>query len=124
VISVLDRLGAREQTAVDRVHDRSSSDHPSVKVAAVQALDGVLSARDLVELEINVALRVGVERDVHNVAVLLLGLEADFVLELLGPVLTHLPVTVLASLLSDWERIKRTQRDQTCYGEPRSDSPC
>ena len=61
VISDLDRLGAREQTAVDRVHNRSSSDHPPIKIAAVEPLDGVLSALDLVELEVDVALRVGVE---------------------------------------------------------------
>jgi hypothetical protein len=50
VISVLDRLGAREQTAVDRIHNRRSADHPSAKVPAVQTLDGVLAALDLVEL--------------------------------------------------------------------------
>lgn len=98
MISVLDGLGAREQTAVDRVHNRSSSDHPSVKVAAVESLDGVLSARNLVELEVDVALGVGVEGDVHDAAVLLRSFLPDFVLELLGPVLAHLPVAGLASL--------------------------
>lgn len=60
MISVLDRLGAREQTAVDRVHNRSSADHASTEVAAVEALDGVLPALHLVELEVDVALRVGI----------------------------------------------------------------
>jgi hypothetical protein len=60
VISVLDRLGAREQTAVDRIHNRRSADHPSAKVPAVQTLDSVLTALDLVELEVNVALGVGI----------------------------------------------------------------
>lgn len=91
MISVLDRLGAREQTAVDRVHNRSSSNHPAVKVAAVQTLDGVLSTLHLVELEVDVAGRVGVERDVDHVAVLLFGLLANLLFELLGPILTLLP---------------------------------
>jgi hypothetical protein len=98
VISVLDRLGAREQTAVDRVHNRSSSDHPAVKVAAVQALDGVLSTLNLVELEVDVAGRVGVERDVDDVAVFLFCLLADFLFEFLGPILTLLPVILSVTM--------------------------
>ena len=122
VISVLDGLGAREQTAVDRVHNRSSSDHPSVKVAAVESLDGVLSARHLVELEVNVALGVGVEGDVHDVAVLLGSFLPDFILELLGPVLAHLPAAGLTSLRGQNGREEiRTRRDQTCCEAPHSD---
>ena len=59
-ISVSDRFGAREQTAVDGIHNRCGADHPSAEVAAIEALDGVLATLDLVELEVDVALRVGI----------------------------------------------------------------
>ncbi len=55
MISFSDSLGAREQTAVDGVHNRCGGDHPASEVAAVQALDGVLAALDLVELEVDVS---------------------------------------------------------------------
>ncbi len=56
VISVLDRFGTREQTAVDCVDDGCSSNHPSAKVPSVETFDGVLSSLDLIELEVDVAL--------------------------------------------------------------------
>ena len=61
VISILYSLGAREQTAVDCIHNRCGADHASTKVSAVESLDGVLAPLNLVELEVDVALRVGVE---------------------------------------------------------------
>lgn len=60
VLAVSDRLGAREQTAVDGVHNRCGAYHPSAEVAAVEALDSVLATLDLVELEVDVALGVGI----------------------------------------------------------------
>lgn len=90
-----DRSGAREQTAVDGIYNRRRVDHPSAKISAVETLNGVLAALDLVELEINVALGVGIHRDVDDVTVLGLGLLPDVVLEFLYPVLTLLPEVVL-----------------------------
>jgi hypothetical protein len=100
VISVSDGPGAREQTAVDGVHNRSSCDHPSIKITAVQALDGVLSALDLVELEVDVARRIGVKSDVDDVAVLLLGLLSNLFFELLGPVLALLSAAASVKLFN------------------------
>jgi hypothetical protein len=54
------RFGAREQTAVDRIHNRRSADHPPTEIASVQTLDGVLATLDLVELEVDVALGIGI----------------------------------------------------------------
>lgn len=60
MISVLDRFGARKQTAVDRIHNRRSADHSSAEVPAIQTFDGILAALDLVELQVDVALRIGI----------------------------------------------------------------
>lgn len=61
-LATLESLGVcPEKTGVDRVNNWGSSDHPAAKVPAVEALDGVLAARDLVELEVDVALGVGVD---------------------------------------------------------------
>ncbi len=57
-ISALDSFRAREQTAVDGVHNRSGGDHLAAEVATVETLDGVLAALDLVELEVDVSGRV------------------------------------------------------------------
>lgn len=94
---ILDGPGAREQTAVDRIHHWRGVDHASAKVSAVKSLDRVLAALDFVELEIDVTLGVGVDRDVHNVAVLLLGFPSDVVFEFLDPVVSFLPIVALAT---------------------------
>jgi uncharacterized protein YfcZ (UPF0381/DUF406 family) len=85
-----DRSCAREQTAVDGINDRRGINHPSAKVTPVQALDGILATLNLVELEVNVTLRVRVDRDVNNMAVFRLGFLTDIVLELLDPCFTLL----------------------------------
>lgn len=92
MISLLDGLGAREQTAVDRIHNWSRRDHASVKVAAVEALNGVLAARHLIELEVDVTLRVGIQSDVHHMPILLLSLLANLLLKFLDPILALLPI--------------------------------
>ena len=56
--SGLDSLRAREETAVDSVHDRLSGDLFSTEEATIQALYGVLATLDAVKLQVNVALRV------------------------------------------------------------------
>lgn len=56
MISILDSLCAREQTAVDSIHNRSGANHASTKVTPVQTLNSILASLDLVELEINIAL--------------------------------------------------------------------
>lgn len=92
----LDGLSARKHSAVHSINNRRRTNHPTAKVSSVETLDRVLSALHAVELEVNVALAVWVEGDVHDVAVLLLCLGADVVLELFLPVLSSFPGILLA----------------------------
>jgi|TARA_R110002003_G_scaffold2062_4_gene23947 hypothetical protein len=48
-------------------------------------LKGLLSSRDRVELDVDIALRVGVDGDMDNLSVLLVALVLDLSLEILGP---------------------------------------
>ena len=94
----LNGLSAREHGAVNSINNRRGANHPTAKVSPIKTLDRVLSALHTVELEIDVALAVWVEGDMHDMAVLLLGLGADVVFELLFPVLSSLPALLLAIL--------------------------
>ena len=53
-----DGFGPREQAAVDGVDHRSGADLSTAEKSTVEAFDGILSALDAIELEIDVALRV------------------------------------------------------------------
>lgn len=53
-----DGLGACEQAAVNGVHHGLSGDPLAAKETAIQALDGILTTLDAVELQVDVALRV------------------------------------------------------------------
>jgi hypothetical protein len=75
----LDCSSAREQTAVDGIHNRRCVDHSSAKVSAVETFDRVLAALDLVKLEVDVAGGVGVDGDVDNVSVLLFGFLSNII---------------------------------------------
>jgi hypothetical protein len=57
-----------------------------VETASVKTLEGFLTSRDRVELDVDIALCVGVNSNVHNFAVLLVALDPDFGLEVLYPV--------------------------------------
>ena len=91
VISILYSLGAREQTAVDCVHNRRGADHASAEIAAVQALDGVLSSLYLVEFQVNVSLRIRVEGDMDDMSVFIFGFLSNVILQFLDPALTLFP---------------------------------
>jgi hypothetical protein len=56
-----------------------------VEAATVESLQSLLSARDRVELDVDVTLGVGVNGDVNDLAVLLVALNSDFALEVLDP---------------------------------------
>jgi hypothetical protein len=56
----LDCFCAGEQTAVYGIDDRLSGDLSAAKESTVETLDGVLAALDSIELEIDIALRVGI----------------------------------------------------------------
>lgn len=60
VARALNCFCAGEQTAVNCVDDRLSGDLSTAKESTVEALDGILAALDSVELEVDVALRVGI----------------------------------------------------------------
>jgi hypothetical protein len=57
-VSLLDRLGAREQTAVDSIDDRLSTDLTTAEEPAVETFDRVFASLDSVEFEVNIALGV------------------------------------------------------------------
>lgn len=92
MISVLDRSGARKQTAVDSIHNRRRADLSPAEETAVQALDGVLSALNLVKLQVDIALGVGVDGNVNDVAVFVLCFLTNVIFKFLNPVFALLPV--------------------------------
>lgn len=56
-----------------------------VKVAAVKTLKSLFSARDRVKLDVDVALRVGINSDVHDLPVFLVAFGLDLAFEVLDP---------------------------------------
>lgn len=77
--------GPREKRAVNGIDDRLSADLSPAEESAVEALDGVLAALDLVEFEVDVALGVGIEGDVDDLAVFFRALGADVVFKFFDP---------------------------------------
>lgn len=92
MISILDSLCTREQTAVDSVHNRRGANHASTKVTTIQTLDSILTALDLVKLQIYVALRIRVEGDMDNMTIFFSGFLSNVILQFLNPAFTFLPV--------------------------------
>lgn len=84
--------GVGEEAAVDSIDDRLDSDHVARKVAAVETSHGVSAALDAVELDIDVALGVGICCQVNNVTVLLLALLFDVLFETTNPIIASLTV--------------------------------
>ena len=84
-------LGAAEQRAIDSINDRLRADLPTTEEASIEALDGVLPSLHAVELEVDVALGVGVKSNVDHMPILLLTLGTYVVLELLDPGFSLLP---------------------------------
>ena len=52
----LDRLGSREQTAVNSVDNGLRSDLFAAEKSSIQAFDGVFTTLDAVELQVDIAL--------------------------------------------------------------------
>lgn len=82
----LDRPGTREDAAVDGVHDGLGGDGAAAEEATVETLDGVFAALDLVEFQVDVAFRVRIYGDVNNMAIFVIALLADVILEFFDPV--------------------------------------
>lgn len=80
-ISDSESLGVcSEETGVDGIYHRCSSDHSAAEVATVEALDCVFASLHLVKLEINISFGVGLDGDVDDVAIFVLRLLADILL--------------------------------------------
>lgn len=75
-----------KQAAIHSINNITSRNHPSAKESSIQTFNGILTTHDAVELHINVALRVGIDSDVDDVAVFVFGFDADVVFELFDPV--------------------------------------
>lgn len=90
-VSFLYGSGAREETAVDSIHNGRCINHPAAKVSSVQALDGIFTALDFVELEIDVTLGVRIDGNMNNVSILPLSFRSNVVFEFLDPVVALFP---------------------------------
>jgi hypothetical protein len=60
-----------------------------VEVTTVETLEGFLSARYRIELDIDVAFRVGIDGDVDNLAIFLVALDLNFALKVLDPAVSE-----------------------------------
>lgn len=101
----LERSGTREQAAVDRVYDWRSVDHPATKESSVKTLNSILTTLYLIELEVNIALRVWVDRYVDDVSVLALRLLSNVIFQLLDPVIAFLPIDNVSAVSSRADRV-------------------
>ena len=93
----LDSLGAGEETAIDGINNRLGCNTLATEKAAVKALDRIFAALNTVELQVNVALRVRIYRDVNNMAIFLFAFLANVVFQLLDPSFAFLSVNMSVS---------------------------
>jgi hypothetical protein len=97
------------ERVVDFVDNVRCTDRSVVETASVKTLEGFLTSRDRVELDVDIALCVGVNSNVHNFAVLLVALDPDFGLEVLYPVVA--PGLLFSELKSAGARPKHNTRE-------------
>ncbi len=117
-------LGSREQTAVDGVNDGLRANLPTAKIPAVEALDGIFAARYALEFQVDVALGVGVERNVHHVAVLFLAFGAHVVFEFFDPGFTFFSGLGVSEKVEHHKKtLQLTRPGQTCSGATHIYSP-
>lgn len=91
-------FGPREETAVDGVNNRLSTDLPTAKESSIETSDSVLAARNFVEFEIDVALCVRVQSNMNNMAILALALVTHIVLQFLDPAFSFFPVFKVSAI--------------------------
>lgn len=91
---LLDSLSTGEETAVDSVNDWLRRNPLAAKETTIQALNGVLAALNAVKLQVNVALRVWIYRNVNNMAIFFFALLANVVLQFLDPGFALLSATL------------------------------
>jgi len=87
----LHRLRPSKQRTIHRIHNRLRRDRPPAKEASVQTLHRLLTTRDSIKFDVDIALSVRVERKMHDVTVFLLAFFADVVFELFDPVFAGFP---------------------------------
>lgn len=75
----------RKKRAINGVDNRLRADLSPAEESAVETLDGVFAALDLVEFEVDITLGVGIEGDVDDLAVFFGAFGADVVFELFDP---------------------------------------
>jgi hypothetical protein len=90
-----ERRAPTEEAAVDCVNNWLCADLPTAKESPVETLDCILAALHPVKLEVDVALSVGIEGNVHHMAIFIFALCADIVFELLDPRFAFLPTAKL-----------------------------
>jgi hypothetical protein len=81
-----------------------------VETASVKTLEGFLTSRNRVELDVDIALCVGVNSNVHDFAILLVALDLDFGLEVLYPVVA--PGLLFSELRSACAHPKHNTREK------------
>ena len=79
-----------ELCVVDRVDNVGGMDFALVEVATVETLEGLLATGNRVELDEDVAVRVDVDGDMNNLAVLSVALSLDISLHILRPARSEL----------------------------------
>lgn len=86
--------------------------------SAVETLDGVFAALDLVEFEVDITLGVGIEGDVDDLAVFFGALGADVVFELFDPGFAFFSGWLLAA---EWSMyiIKMAKGNGRSYTRPK-----
>lgn len=94
----LNSFRTRKEAAIHCVNNRLSTNLPTAKEPPVQAFDGVLATLDSVELEIDVTLAIGFERNVNDVAVLFLAFGLDIFFSLFDPGVALLSEEIVSRL--------------------------
>jgi hypothetical protein len=98
---------------------------PTAKVPSVQPLDGIFASTDTLELEIDVALGVGIEGDVYHVAILFFAFGTDVVFELFDPGVAFFSVVNRQDRVQIMQRgqAELTRSDQTYFEAEHIDWP-
>lgn len=75
---------------VDGINDEGRRDLPSAEETAVETFDSIFATFDLVKLDVNIALAVGINGDVIDFAIFSIAFSFDIFFQLLCPILAFL----------------------------------
>lgn len=79
VVLILNGFGPGEKTAIYGINNGLGGDLSPAEKSAVKAFNGILTALDSVEFQVDVALRVWIYGDVNDMAIFILAFGADVV---------------------------------------------